>query len=297
MKITLATRGSALALAQVELAKLALTVNDPTLEITVQKITTTGDRKFDLSLLTKDSGGVKGLFTKEIESALLAGEAAVAVHSLKDMPGDVIDERLVVAAVLPRASTADLLIAKNARSLDELPNGATVATSSVRRAKQLRWLRADLKIEEIRGNVPTRLQKLRDSQTWDAIVLAKAGIERLGIDLAEFAVSEIEMLPAIGQGAIALQCRVNDEPTRSRLAAINHAPTSLCTRAERELLRLLQGDCHLPVGATTELRDGKIWMRALVFDDAAAEPQIAEAEGDADAPEQLAAKIFKQLHG
>lgn len=302
MKIILGTRGSALALAQAELARQALCKAEPSLEIEIKKIITSGDRKLDLSLISKSAAGAKGLFTREIESALLAKKIDCAVHSLKDLPGDVSDPKLTIAAVLERADTADLLIAKTARSLDAMPAGAAIGTSSVRRQREIEWMRPDLRVEEIRGNVPTRIQKLRDSKTLEAILLAKAGIMRLGIDLAEFAVSEIAMLPAIGQGAIALQCRADDEATRSLLAKINHAPTYICIRAERELLRLLQGDCRLPVGARAELSGTKLRMRAILFSEtnASQNPRKAEAEINIEetenAPELLAAKIFAQIH-
>ncbi len=301
--LVIGTRGSALALAQVELVKQALSRVNDGFFVEVRKITTSGDRRQDVNAWRESGAGLKGMFTKEIEDALLAGEIDVAVHSCKDLPGHLANG-CVVRAVLERAATDDVLISKNARSFSALPARARIATSSVRRHRQLLGLREDLHIEEMRGNVPTRLRKLRDSDSLDAIVLARAGLERLGYRVSggslefedtQFSTESLPTLPAIGQGAIALECRADDAHTAKILEAINHMPTFQCIRAERELLRLLDGDCRLPVGAKTRIDGSRLRMSAIVFDERT-EPRVAESEGDVNAPEELAERLFKLLY-
>src|SRR5687767_6906213 len=182
-RIVLGTRGSALALAQAELTEQTLRRAFPQLLIERRVFVTRGDRKLDLSLLRSGEAGGKGLFTRELEEALLAGSIDFAVHSLKDLPGQQLPE-LQVTSVLERASTDDVLIARNAARFDALPHGAHLGTSSVRRARQLQWLRPDLQIVEWRGNVPTRLKKFAESMEIDGIILAEAGLIRLGWNLA-----------------------------------------------------------------------------------------------------------------
>jgi len=294
-KLILGTRGSALALAQAELTLAAFARVYPETTVTVNKFTTSGDRKLDISLIKATPAGAKGLFTKELEEALLRREIDLAVHSCKDMPGGM-SEGLQLAAVLERANTADVLVTKTAGGL---PQGARIATSSVRRARQLQFHRPDLQIEEIRGNVATRLRKLRESETLHGTVLAQAGLERLGYRLENgimetsegvFYAEVADMLPAIGQGAIALQCRTEDAPF---FAALNHAPTWLAIRAERELMRLLNGDCSLPVGVATEIGEGEMRMRAILFGASGEPPRHAEVAGTT--PETLAAQAFQAL--
>jgi len=296
--LNLGTRGSALALAQAGLVQAALKRLWPETTVTVRKFTTTGDRKLDLSL-TATPAGLKGLFTKELEDALLRREIDLAVHSCKDMPG-VMPERLVLAAVLERADPTDVLLTKRAVGFNALPLGAHVATSSVRRARQLLFHRPDLVTEPIRGNVQTRLRKLRESAVLEGTVLAKAGLDRLGMRIESgrlettegvFHAELLEMLPAIGQGAIAIQTRAEDA---EMFGPLNHRATSLAVRAERELMRLLQGDCTLPVGVGTSQTGRSMTMRAILFE-GPGEPRQAVVEGVADAPEALAAAVFEVL--
>jgi len=293
--LTLGTRGSALALAQAELTLAALARVYPEVTVTVRKFTTSGDRKLDMSLIKQTPAGAKGLFTKELEEALLRGKIDVAVHSCKDMPGEM-PGGLQLAAVLERANTADVLITKVA---GDLPHGAHIATSSVRRARQLQFRRPDLVIEEIRGNVATRLRKLRESRTLHGTVLAQAGLDRLGYcivkgvlktDEGTFHAKAVDMLPAIGQGAIALQCRAADA---AFFAALNHEPTWVAISAERELMRLLNGDCSLPVGVTTQMSGQKLQMRVILFGAAEEPPRQAEVSGDT--PEAVASRAFQAL--
>ena len=218
-KLVLGTRGSALALAQVDLLMEALRCAVPKVEIEVKKITTTGDKRLDISMAKETGEGLKGLFTREIEAMLISGSIDVAGHSLKDLPGH-LPPGLEVAAVLERAPTPDLLISKTGRAFTGLPRGAVIATSSVRRKRQLLWMRPDLVIEEIRGNVPTRLNKLRESARWEAIVLAQAGIGRLCLELEGLHAEVLPTLPAIGQGAIGLEIRADDSASREILARV-----------------------------------------------------------------------------
>ena len=295
-KLILGTRASALAMAQAELTLASLQRAYPETEVTVRKFTTSGDRKLDISLIKATPAGAKGLFTKELEEALLRREIDVAVHSCKDMPGEMHDG-LVLAAVLERADTADVLVTKTG---GPLPPGAHIATSSVRRARQLQFRFPDLVIQEIRGNVASRLRKLRESETLHGTVLAKAGLDRLGYkmedgilhsDEGQFHVQIADMLPAIGQGAIALQSRVEDAPF---FAALNHEPTWLAIRAERELMRLLQGDCSLPVGVITEIGANEMRMRVILFGTPEEPPR--QAEVTAATPETLADKAYQVLN-
>lgn len=306
-RIVLGTRGSALALAQTELTEQTLRRAFPQIIIERRVFVTRGDRKLDLSLLRSGEAGGKGLFTRELEEALLAGSIDLAVHSLKDLPGHQLPE-LQVTAVLERASIDDVLIARNAANFEALPPAARIGTSSVRRARQIQWLRPDLQVVEWRGNVPTRLKKFAESAEIDGIILAHAGLIRLGCDLIDgalaiagqrFPVDSLgsRILPAIGQGAIALQSRIDREPVNACLRAINHPPTFLCIRAERELQRLLAGDCALPVGVRTQLRGNLLTMRAILFGAPDVAPAEAIATGNADAPEKVAADLFRRLAG
>jgi hydroxymethylbilane synthase len=290
--VVLGSRGSALALAQVDLVKAALREAAPDLEIEVRIITTSGDKRQDFSGEYDSGAGVKGLFTREIEHALLEGAIDAAVHSCKDLPGH-LPAGLTVSAVLPRADTADVFIGRF--KFSELPPGAPVGTSSVRRRRQLLWLRPGLVIREMRGNVPTRVEKLRASEDLAGILLARAGLDRLGLDTEAWQVEKIPILPAIGQGAVALECRAGDEEVVSLLSRINHAPTFTCIRAERELLRLLNGDCHLPVGVATMLDSGTLTMQTIIFGAENTPPKEGSAIGPAVAPEALAAALFHQI--
>jgi hydroxymethylbilane synthase len=301
--IILGTRGSALALAQVDLTEKALAAAIPGLAVERKIFVTRGDQKLDLSLIRANEAGGKGLFTKELEDALLSGAIDVAVHSLKDLPGHN-PEGLEVTAVLERAPTGDVLITKTPMTLRDLPQGALVGTSSVRRARQLPWLRPDVRVEDWRGNVQTRLRKLAERGDVTGIILAQAGLERLGHDLRDgtlatehgkFCVASLadDLLPAIGQGAIALQSRADRSEVTEVLRRIDHRDTHLAIRAERELQRLLAGDCALPVGVRTRLAQGKITMKAILFGEPGTAPKLAEAE--ADGAETVAALVFEQL--
>jgi len=291
-RVRVGTRGSGLALSQARLTEAALLSLDGDLQIETRKIVTSGDRRADFSDAYASGAGVKGLFTKEIEQALLIGEIDLAVHSCKDLPGRT-GEGLKVCAVLERANTSDVFIGRS--EFASLPHGAVVGTGSVRRRRQLNHLRPDLYVRELRGNVQTRLEKLKSSQSLAGIVLARAGLDRLGIDLQEWQVEELPIFPAIGQGAIALQCRSDDPEVASLLALINHAPTFACIRAERELLRLLNGDCNMPVGVVTKLDNGVLSMQTIIFGDEGAPPRTGCVSGPMEAPEEIAANLFYRV--
>lgn len=301
--LVLGTRGSALALAQVDLTEAALAHAWPALKTKRRIFITRGDQKLDLNLLEKGDAGGKGLFTRELEEELLAGSIDVAVHSLKDLPGHH-PPGLIIAAVLKRAPVADVIVGRTDGGLDTLPHGARIGTSSIRRARQIAWRRPDLKVEEWRGNVPTRLRKLRERLDVAAIVLAEAGLHRLGYAMengllqcesGEFFVSSLadQLLPAIGQGVIALQAREDRPEVRAVLEKINHDATMLAVRAEREVQRLLAGDCSVPIGVRTELRPGGLAMKGILFHEGKAAPITAEAEGQD--PEDVARKLVAQL--
>ena len=307
--LILGSRGSALALAQVELTEAALANTCPELTTERTIFITRGDRKLDLSLLQAGEAGGKGLFTRELEDALLAGTIDVAIHSLKDLPGHN-PPGLEIAALLERAPTADTLLSKTLGGLDALPHGAHVGTSSVRRARQIGWLRPDIVIEEWRGNVPTRLRKLGERSDVAAIILAEAGLRRLGYDVdlergrltwegGTFHAASLgeKLLPAIGQGAIAIQARSDRREVMEVLARINHAPTMIAVRAEREVQRLLAGDCSVPVGVHTELLGSRMAMRGILFGKPGEAPVEGMAEGDIETPEIVARELFRQLQG
>ena len=306
-RLVIGTRGSALALAQVDLTEAALASACPGVSVERKIFVTRGDQKLDLNLLRAGEAGGKGLFTKELEEALLDGSIDVAVHSLKDLPGHN-PQGLEIVAVLERAPTADVMVSKIAGGLDALPPNSRVGTSSVRRARQIAWLRPDIVIEEWRGNVPTRLRKLGERADVAAIVLAEAGLRRLGYkvdfdrgrltwDKGEFHAASLagKILPAIGQGAIALQARAARREVMEVIGRINHEPTMIAIRAEREVQRLLAGDCSVPIGVRTELRDARIFMRGILFGKAGEAPAQAVAEGDAKEPEAVARELFRQL--
>ena len=309
-RIVLGTRGSDLARAQTSLVEAGLRRAWPDLEVAIEIITTRGDENSRHAAEPIDRrAGRKGLFTSEIERILRAGRIDVAVHSAKDLPSDASDG-LEICATLPRAPVEDVLIAKSSESFDALPHGATIGTGSVRRQHQVRWLRGDLEIVDLRGNVPTRLRKLI-SNPWEAIVLARAGLERLGFDCArgelafEGQLLRVSILPrekfvpAGGQGIVALQIRADDPETRRFVAALNHAEALLCLRAEREFLRLLQGDCGTPVGVSAAIQGGVMTMHAQFFDEGRAEPRVAVARSETASPdpEALGAKLLELING
>lgn len=258
--LRLATRRSLLALWQAEQVAAALRAAHPALWVELVPLSTKGDRIQDRSLAAI---GGKGLFIKELENALEEGRADIAVHSMKDVPSD-LAPGFAIEAVLPRADARDALIARHARALAELPHGARLGTSSLRRQAQLLAARPDLRLEPLRGNVDTRLKSL-DSGELDAIVLACAGLERLGLDSRISARLDCALcLPAVGQGVIGIECRAQDRRTRLLLAPLEHAPTRIVLEAERAFAARLGGSCQSPIAAHARLEDGRVVLEGLV---------------------------------
>ena len=300
-KITLGTRGSELARAQTLLVEKAIRSAHPSVAIETKIIVTHGDNATVVDL----NAGRKGLFTSEIERALVAREVDVAVHSAKDLPSQT-NPAAQIAAVLPRAPINDVLISKHSGGLASIPCGATVATGSIRRQRQLHWNRPDLKLVDLRGNVPTRLRKLAENE-WDGIVLARAGLERLGFSATrtetgfEGGQFFLDILPlelfvsAGGQGIIALQIRFNDQSTRAFVESVSDLDTLLCLQAEREFLSLLHGDCNFPVGVYATISNGRMKLRTQVFEGELPMPRQAEVDGASDEGDQLAAELLRKI--
>ncbi len=257
---TIGSRGSELALWQTNHVKARLEKNFPELNLQVKIIKTTGDKLLDVALAKI---GDKGLFTKQIENALLNNEIDLAVHSLKDLQ-TVQPAGLIIGAVSKRETPNDVLISKKYASIDELPHGAKVATGSLRRRSQLLNYRPDLEIFEIRGNVPTRIAKFEESDL-DAMILAFAGVHRLNLDahISQIIPFNI-MLPAVGQGAMAVEIRSEDVELKEFLKVLNDAETEICVTAERAFLRTLEGGCQVPIGANATIENSEIHLEGMV---------------------------------
>lgn len=259
-KLTIGTRQSLLALWQSNYIAARLREQYPECEVVLKKIVTKGDRILDVPLAKI---GGKGLFTKEIEQELIDGTVDLAVHSLKDMP-TVLPEGLCLTAITSRANVGDAFVSNKYNSFDELPQGAVLGTSSLRRKAQLLAARPDLKIVDLRGNVDTRLRKLDEGQM-DAIILAAAGLERLGYGerIKEVIPAKV-CLPAVGQGALAIESRDNDAEVREMLAFLNDEATKQATDAERAFLGLLEGGCQVPIGVHADVENGEIRIEAII---------------------------------
>jgi hydroxymethylbilane synthase len=253
------TRGSALALRQTQIVVDALTAIDTDTRLHVREIKTEGDRN---AAPLSQIGGT-GVFTQAIEEALLAREIDLAVHSLKDLPPG-IAEGLTIGAVLRRGDPRDALVTRDGRPLHDLPPGARIGTGSERRAVQLRALRPDVETAEIRGNVDTRIRKVEAGE-YDAAVLALAGLERLGLESKASQVFSVdEMLPAVGQAALAVEVRADDDEALALVAALDDAASRACVEAERAFLERLGAGCRLPVGAHATLDGGMVTLNAMV---------------------------------
>jgi hydroxymethylbilane synthase len=262
-KVRIGTRGSPLALAQArEVRERLEAAHGPgQLACEVRAIKTSGDRIQDRPL--SEAGG-KGLFTKEIEEALIAGEIDLAVHSMKDMP-TLLPAGLTIACYLPREDVRDAFVSAKVSTLAELAAGAVVATSSLRRQAQVRWLRPDLAVVPMRGNVDTRLRKLEAGEA-DATLLACAGLKRLGLEERITSAMPVDqMLPAVAQGAIGVEARADDLVIAQLLAAINHQSTALAVTAERAFLAKLDGSCRTPIAGLAELDGGRLTFRGMIL--------------------------------
>lgn len=293
-----ATRGSALALAQVALARIALQAVDPGIDVPVIEITTQGDRD-RVTPLTQLGGlsglGGLGVFAAAVREAVLDGRAEIAVHSLKDVPTAPIDG-LTIAAILERADPRDAFVGSGGRRLAALPAGARIGTSASRRVAMIRAIRPDLLPVAIRGNVDTRLAKLAAGE-YDGILLAAAGLVRLGrIGEATQIFEAREFLPSPGQGAIAIECRTDDAATRAILAQIDHAPTRAAVTAERGVLAALGAGCTLAVGAFAEIDGDLLTLRAMLGGDVEGEaPVFGDAAGSARDAERLGRGLGERL--
>lgn len=258
--LVIGTRGSALALWQAEYVQAALMKRFRSLNVELKIIKTKGDKILDQAL---SKIGDKGLFTREIENALLDGRVDVAVHSLKDLPTET-PEGLTITAITRREKVNDVLISKQWKSLADLPEGAVIATGSLRRTAQLKHLRPDLEIVDIRGNLNTRMKKF-DKSKWDGMMLAYAGVKRLGWDdrIAQVIPTDL-ILPAVGQGALGIEIREGDKETARYTAALHHEVTAAAAWAERALLHELEGGCQVPIGAFARMEKGRLLLDAMV---------------------------------
>jgi len=259
-KIKIGSRASKLALVQSEIIINKLKEKFPQYTYEIVKITTLGDQILDKTL---DKIGGKGVFVKEIQKALLEKEIDLAIHSMKDMPGES-TEGLVLGAITMREDPRDVLVTKENRSLEELPKGAIIGSSSLRRQAQILALRGDLKIVPIRGNVGTRLNKI-ETESLDGIILAAAGLNRLGLKERISHYLDIQnFIPAVGQGALGCEARTTDTEMLDMLLSINHEDTYKCVMAERTFLKLLEGGCHVPIGAYGEQKGEKLYLAGMV---------------------------------
>jgi hydroxymethylbilane synthase len=290
--LTIGTRGSKLAMIQTEWVAGLLRSAHPDLSVSVRKFVTRGDRQQKAAL--PEIGG-KGLFTAELESALLDGSIDLAVHSAKDLPTAVPDG-LALAAVPVRQDPRDALISRGNLRLTELRVDALVGTSSLRRQAQLRLHRPDLKFTVLRGNVDTRLKKVLDDAQCDATVLAIAGLIRAGLaDRATEVLDFDVMIPAAGQGALAIQSRSDDRRVRALLAPLQHEPTFVEVMCERRIIQVLEGGCQAPIGANAHAEDDRVTCRAVVLSPDGRQRAKATAEGPLDAWPDVADKVISQL--
>lgn len=262
-KIVIGSRGSILALAQSEIIKKKLESNFPELEFEIKKIVTTGDKDL-VSNWSTSNKSLKSFFTKEIETELLNGTIDLAVHSMKDMP-IVSPKGLICGATPDREDQRDVLISKNGKTLLELPNGAIIGTSSLRRTMNLKNLRPDLQIKQLRGNIHTRLNKLK-TEGYDAILLAAAGLKRVGLEseITEY-LNPKTFLPAPAQGVLYIQCRENDKKIRNILKSIHNKEIEKIVAIEREFSKIFDGGCHTPMGCYSEVKGDSINFYGVYF--------------------------------
>ena len=289
--VRIATRKSALALWQANFVKAELEATHPGLQVELVPMSTQGDKILDTPLAKI---GGKGLFVKELETAMLEGRADIAVHSMKDVPVD-FPEGLMLHTICKREDPRDAFVSNRYQQLAELPQGAVVGTSSLRRQCQIKAMRPDLQIKDLRGNVNTRLAKL-DAGEFDAIILASAGLIRLGFEARIASFLEVGIsLPANGQGAVGIECRSDDLVVQQLLAPLEHQETRICVLAERAMNRKLQGGCQVPIGAFAVLQHNELWLRGLVGQLDGSEILRSEIKGEASQAEQLGTQLAEQL--
>lgn len=289
-EIRIGTRGSALALWQANWVKSELEKRYPGMTVTLTKIKTTGDKILDVPLAKV---GGKGLFTKEIEEALLRKDVDIAVHSMKDVPTE-FPEGLHLSCITEREDVRDALIS-NGVTLKGLKEGAVIGTSSLRRQTQLCHYRPDLKMEMLRGNVETRIRKMKEGE-FDAVILAAAGVKRLGLteNVTEYISEEIS-IPAIGQGALGIECSIEDKEINELISFFNHYETSVAVRAERALLKRLEGGCQVPIAGHAAVKDGRITLKGLVGSVDGKRIVKDTIEGDAKDYERLGTEMGERL--
>ncbi|PIF23821.1 hydroxymethylbilane synthase [Candidatus Pantoea floridensis] len=287
----IATRQSPLALWQAQYVQQRLMAAHPGLQVELLPMVTKGDVILDTPLAKV---GGKGLFVKELELAMLDGRADLAVHSMKDVPVD-FPQGLGLVTICEREDPRDAFVSNRYNSVDELPQGAVVGTSSLRRQCQLSARRPDLVIRSLRGNVGTRLGKL-DAGEYDAIILAAAGLKRLGLEdrIRQAMPAEIS-LPAVGQGAVGIECRIDDEQLITLLQALNHDETSVCVRAERAMNTRLEGGCQVPIGSFAVLEDDALWLRGLVGSPDGKQMVVGERRGPRDQAEKMGISLAEEL--
>jgi hydroxymethylbilane synthase (EC 2.5.1.61) len=289
--LRIATRKSALALWQAEYVKAELMKYHPQLVVELVPMTSRGDKILDVPLAKV---GGKGLFVKELEHALLENEADIAVHSMKDVPMDFPDG-LGLAVICEREDPRDALVSGKYLTLESIPPGAIIGTSSLRRQSQLLAMRPDLEVTFLRGNVNTRLAKL-DAGEFDAILLAAAGLKRLGFDdrIASCLAPE-KLLPAGGQGAVGIECRTGDTNILALLQPLHHRLTAQAVMAERAMNRALEGGCQVPIGSYAIHKDGGLWLRGLVAEPDGSKTIYREVKGSVDAGEQMGEHLAQEL--
>ena len=289
--LKIATRNSPLALWQAEHVKQQLIDLHPDLNVELVSMTTEGDRFLDAPLIAV---GGKGLFIKELEQALLNGEADIAVHSMKDVTIDLPDE-LAMPVILKREDVRDVFISNNYKHIEDLPGGAVLGTSSLRRQSQVKALRPEIELKDLRGNVGTRLRKLDDGE-YDAIMLAAAGIIRLGLkERITQSIPESVLLPAIGQGAIGIECRVGDTDVNEMIAPLNDRETSLCVETERAFSRRLFGGCQLPIAGQASIIGNEINLVGLVARIDGSEVIKSELSGDIEKRDEIGTALAESL--
>lgn len=289
--IRIGTRGSPLAVWQAEWVRARLLALHPRYEAELVKIKTTGDKILDVPLAKV---GGKGLFVKEIETALLDGKIDLAVHSMKDMPAD-IPPGLCIGVVPERENPLDILIARNSKAFEDLPQGASLGSSSLRRGAQIRHIRPDITVRPLRGNLDTRIRKL-ETEGLDAIVLAAAGVKRLGMEsrVTEY-LSEDIMLPAIGQGALSIEVREDDKLIRDLIAPLDHRETRLAVESERAFLSRLEGGCQVPIAAHAKIVGDEVDITGLVAEVDGSVLLREKVTGSVDKHEELGVQLAEKL--
>lgn len=290
--LRIATRKSPLAMWQSEFVKAQLEAAHPGLNVELIGMSTQGDKILDVPLAKI---GGKGLFTKELEQRMAAGQADIAVHSMKDVPME-LPEGFMLGAILERHNPQDAFVSNRFEKLEEMPAGAILGTSSLRRKAQLQALCPDIVVKDLRGNVGTRLGKL-DAGEYDAIILAAAGLERLEMpERIKSLIPVDECLPAVAQGAIGVECLIDDKETQALIACLNHTPTEIRVRAERAMNHRLQGGCQVPIGGYAEILDDEMMeLKGLVGAVDGSKLLLKALVGKTESPEQLGYDVAEGL--